>query len=507
MQRGRCWHRRPRMNVDFYSPKLRVNGSFMQSQNAQVETALERHVQEQRRTKGRDLAHAARSTRRLRIALIGQFGVGNFGNDGSLEAMIATLRRICPEAELAVICTSPESVAKAFGVETIKLTRPEITSRWLKRANRMLGRVPYKMLGPIRAFLKLRGFHAVVLPGTGAFDDFGDTPFGMPYLFLKWLLMARLRGCVVAFASIGAGPAYHPLSRVFFAWAARCASYRSFRDGISRDFIRSLGVNVANDRTFPDLAFGLPIPTVKREISEATVVGVGVMNYRGRTGRSETIYDTYISKLAEFVARTVMRGFAVRLILGQDNDEVAVVDVIERLRGRLSDAELARVVFRRSASLHDVMAQMQTTDVVVATRFHNVVCALRVGLPVISLGYLEKHDVLAADTGLSAFCTSVETFSVEWLESRLDALLAEREVRAQQVRETVLRYRQQLLDQEALLRTQVFAQAASRPSQREAGETDMNGARIREIDTEDRIAISSKLMDSRVKASNNCCKD
>lgn len=435
----------------------------MQSQKTQTETVLEPQLPSHRWINGYDHAHAVPSTKRIRIGLLGQFGVGNFGNDGSLEAMIDTLRRICPEAELSVICTWPESVEQAFGVETIRLTRPAIKSRWLDLANRMLGRVPYKMWGPIRAFRKLRGFDAVILPGTGAFDDFGDTPFGMPYVFLKWFLMARLRGCVVAFASIGAGPAYHPLSRVFFAWTARCASYRSFRDRISREFVGSLGVDVANDRVFPDLAFGLPILNVEREVSETTVVGVGVMNYRGRTGGNDSIYQTYIAKLAEFVARTVTRGFDIRLILGQDNDEVAVVDLIERLRGRLSDADLARVVFSRSASLHDVMAQMQTTDVVVATRFHNVVCALRVGLPVISLGYLEKHDALAADTGLSAFCTSVETFSVEWLESRLDALLAERELRAQEVRETVSRYRQQLLDQEVLLRTQVFAHAVSRP--------------------------------------------
>ncbi|MER9190910.1 polysaccharide pyruvyl transferase family protein [Mesorhizobium australicum] len=435
----------------------------MQSQNAQVGTVLE-PCEHRLAVGGAPRQTTATSGKRpIRIALIGQFGVGNFGNDGSLEAMIDTLRRICPEAELAVICTSPEHVKKVFAVEAIKLTRPDIKVRWLDRANRTLGRAPYKILGPIRAFLKLRGFHAVVLPGTGAFDDFGDTPFGMPYLFLKWLVMARLRGCVVAFASIGAGPAYHPLSRVFFGWAARCASYRSFRDGISRDFIRSLGVNVASDRTFPDLAFGLPVPPVERGIAAATVVGVGVMNYRGRSGGDESIYNAYICKLGEFVARIVMRGFAVRLILGQDNDEVAVIDVIEQLRGLLSHAELARVVYTRSASLHDVMAQMQTTDVVVATRFHNVVCALRVGLPVISLGYLEKHDALAADTGLSAFCTSVESFSVEWLESRLDALLAEKELRARQVRETVSRYRQQLEVQAALLQTQVLARAVSRP--------------------------------------------
>jgi polysaccharide pyruvyl transferase WcaK-like protein len=187
------------------------------------------------------------------------------------------------------------------------------------------------------------------------------------------------------------------------------------------------------------------------------------MNYRGRTGVDRGIYDTYVAKLTEFAAHTVERGFGVRLILGQDNDEVAVAEIMDRLRQRLSGAELARVVYRPSASLHDVMAQMQATDVVVATRFHNVVCALRLGLPVISLGYMEKHDALAAETGLSAYCTNVETFSVEWLESRLDALLAERETRAQQVRGTVAIYTQQLALQETLLSRLFFALPNHRP--------------------------------------------
>lgn len=432
----------------------------MQSHDTQLE-ALFGGLTKEERPPDRNGVSGGRSEKRIRIALIGQFGVGNFGNDGSLEAMIDMLRRICSAAELVVICTSPEVIEKEFGVETIKLTRPSIKSRWFGLANRLLGRVPYKMLGPVRAYAQLRGFHAVVLPGTGAFDDFGDTPFGMPYVFLKWVLMARLRGCVVVFASIGAGPAYHYLSRVFFAWAARCATYRSFRDRISRDFIVSIGVNAATDPIYPDLAFGLPVPAREERQIPGTVIGLGVMNYRGRTNNSDSIYTIYISKLTEFVAHTIARGFAVRLILGQGNDEVAVVDMLNQLRGQLSDADLARIVYRRSSSLHDVMAQMQATDVVVATRFHNVVCALRLGLPVISLGYLEKHDALAADTGLAAYCTSVETFSVEWLNSRLQDILEERQLRAQRVRETVLRYRQELANQEALLRTQVFANRES----------------------------------------------
>ncbi|WP_457153835.1 hypothetical protein, partial [Mesorhizobium sp. P5_C1] len=71
----------------------------MQSQKTQTETVLEPQLRSHRWINGYDHAHAVPSTKRIRIGLLGQFGVGNFGNDGSLEAMIDTLRRICPEAE------------------------------------------------------------------------------------------------------------------------------------------------------------------------------------------------------------------------------------------------------------------------------------------------------------------------------------------------------------------------------------------------------------------------
>lgn len=406
-----------------------------------------------------DANAASTGEKPLNIALLGQFGVGNFGNDGSLEAMIQILARTCPDARLTVICTEPDVVAETFGVDTIKLTRPDLSVPWLRRVNQLLGRVPYKLYGPIRAFRKLSGFAAVILPGTGVFDDFGDTPFGMPYVFFKWMAMARLRGLAIGFVSIGAGPAYHRLSRAFFSGAARCATYRSFRDVISRDFIASLGIDTGSDKVFPDLAFGLPVPpSLARQAGAPLTVGLGVMNYRGRTGAGTEIYERYITKLTGFVEYALGRGFAVRLMLGQDNDQVAVVDLMARLSQRLPEAVLERVLFTPSASLHDVMAQMQASDVVVATRFHNVICALRLGMPLISLGYLEKHDALAAEMGLSDYCTNVEHFSLEWLISRLEQLLADLEARTLQVRKTVERYTRELAAQEAILVEQVLHQ-------------------------------------------------
>ena len=44
------------------------------------------------------------------------------------------------------------------------------------------------------------------------------------------------------------------------------------------------------------------------------------------------------------------------------------------------------------------MAQMAAVDTVVATRYHNVICALKLCKPTLSVGYAAKND--AADGGM-----------------------------------------------------------------------------------------------------------
>ena len=61
------------------------------------------------------------------------------------------------------------------------------------------------------------------------------------------------------------------------------------------------------------------------------------------------------------------------------------------------------VVAEHAQSLTEVMQQISETELLVATRFHNVVCGLMMGRPVISLSYARKNDVLLADMGLGAF--------------------------------------------------------------------------------------------------------
>jgi polysaccharide pyruvyl transferase WcaK-like protein len=376
-----------------------------------------------------DAAVAAARTRPERIALFGLFGCGNLGNDGSLEAMLAFVRRVRPDAELVCICDRPDVVTAKFGLPTAPISRSRHLQGRLRKLDRALMKLPGKLVDLACALRQARRADVMIVPGTGILDDFGERPYGMPFDLLSWCLVARLCRVRVAMVSIGAGPIGHPLSRWLMLSAARLAHYRSYRDDLSRQFMEGAGVDTAGDFVFPDLVFGLPRPgEAPRAAAGPLTVGVGVMSYYGWYGFAEggeAIFRLYVGKIARFVEHLMARGHRVRLLTGEAGDWTAVravLDAAEALR-RGAAAEIAA---EPVGSLHDLMRQIAATDLVVATRFHNVVCALKMGRPTISLGYARKNDVLMAEMGLGGFCAHVESFELAGLIAQFEALSARR---------------------------------------------------------------------------------
>ena len=76
---------------------------------------------------------------------------------------------------------------------------------------------------------------------------------------------------------------------------------------------------------------------------------------------------------------------------------------------------------------------MAPVGTVVATRYHNVMCALKLGKPTISISYSPKHDVLMAEMGLSEFCQLPNSLDV----SRLIEQFTELERRSVELRQVI----------------------------------------------------------------------
>jgi polysaccharide pyruvyl transferase WcaK-like protein len=338
--------------------------------------------------------------------------------------------------------------------------KPE--GRLLRILDRLSLRAPRQLASLARAIILTGRVDLLIVPGTGILDDFQDDPLGIPLALFGWCLAARLRGVKLAFVSIGAGPIQHPTSRWLMRSAVALAHYRSYRDMISRTFMESIGFDTGKDAVYPDLAFKLPTPSSRHRTGtddRPLTVGVGVMAYygwRSRDARGLAIYTDYAEKITEFILWLLERGHFVRILTGQVVDQRAVDDLAARVMAA-KPALAPKLVREPSSSLHDLMCQIVQTDVVVATRFHNVVCALKLGKPTVSIGYAEKNDVLMAEMGLDRFCQHIERLEVGLLIKQFTQLLAGRAHYAASIRKTNAMYQQRLRHQDALLASHLLS--------------------------------------------------
>lgn len=182
--------------------------------------------------------------------------------------------------------------------------------------------------------------------------------------------------------------------------------------------------------------------------------------WRNDAHRGATIYAAYLEKMTSFVIWLLDRGHGVRLLIGDEADRRAVDDLTRAVRSRKPGLADDAIVFAPAQTLHDVMQQMADTDLVVATRYHNVVCALRVGKPTISIGYSSKNDALLAEMGLADYCQKIERLDVAVLEAQTLRMIAERPAIEDRVRQAGGRFQSRLREQEDLLASLISGNAS-----------------------------------------------
>ena len=347
--------------------------------------------------------------------------------------MIGLVRRARPDARLVCFCDGPQQIQHRMAIKAIAIRPFNVNhgGRLGRGILALLAAVPHL----IRAILHTRKLDAVIVPGTGILDDFCCGPSGLPFDIFLWALAARLTRTPFWLVSIGAGPIVHPYSRRLMIWAAKLARYRSYRDAGSKLFLGEAGVDTRNDMVVPDLAFDLgrpdPIPA-----SKPVTVGIGVMNYWGWSSpeRGSAIHGRYQYRLSQFCVWLLEQGYRIRLLPGDDADNTAIRSLETLLRMQLNNPDLMHnVVAEPAHDLSDVMAQMAATELVVATRFHNIVCALKMGKPTLSLSYAEKNAELLNDAGLGDFMQDVESLDVDNLKLQFASLVGEREALATRI--------------------------------------------------------------------------
>jgi len=175
------------------------------------------------------------------------------------------------------------------------------------------------------------------------------------------------------------------------------------------------------------------------------------MTYHGWLKNAEysgSVYDGYIAKMTDYIRWLLDQGHRVRILIGDDSDDRAAQDILLRLGGKSSDRPDGMICYTPASTLDQIMKQMEDVDVAVATRFHNVICALKMGKPTISIGYAPKNEVLLAEMGLADFCQHIDQLDVELLKSQTSRLISGRAELGPIIRATCARYKTRLVEQE-----------------------------------------------------------
>jgi polysaccharide pyruvyl transferase WcaK-like protein len=359
-----------------------------------------------------------------RVGLFGVIGTDNIGNEGCLDAVVSWLKRDHPDAIVDFMCVGPEKVETRYGAPAIPLNwyqKHENTSGLTAIVLKVLG----KGIDAYRVASWVRKHDAVIAPGAGVLEvTLPVGPRWYPYAMFLVSVSGRVSGTKVAMVSVGAGGAGQRLTRRFVTTAAKLAFYRSYRDTGSYDAMRRAGVDVTNDHVYPDLAFALPVPPVGP--GDPLTVGVGIMAYYGSNEDREQeteVHASYVEKMKRFVRWLAGNGYRIRLFPG-DNlwDGSVVAEILDDLRAYRPDRTPTSAVADAVTSLEALMREMARVGTVVGIRYHNLVCALKLGKPTVSLSYASKHDFLMADMGLSEFCLPAKTFDVDQLIERFTEL-------------------------------------------------------------------------------------
>ncbi|MET9397927.1 polysaccharide pyruvyl transferase family protein [Kitasatospora sp. NPDC002965] len=402
----------------------------------------------------------------VRVGVFGLLGSGNLGNDGSLEAVLGYLRAAHPDAVVDALCGGPEAVTARFGIPATRLHWNRGEYRTASRAGSIAAKGAGKLVDAVRTAAWVRRHDVVIVPGMGVLEaTLPLRPWGFPYALFLLCASGRLLRTRVALVSVGAAEIRSRPTRALVRWSARLAAYRSYRDAPSRDAMRAMGVDTGRDEVYPDLAFSLPAPSSAAPDDGAPgPVCVGVMAFHGGNddrARAEEIHRRYLDGTTRFVRALVEDGRRVRLLMGDDVDRPVVAAILDAVDSPLLTAA-------SPASLADLMRETAAADTVVATRYHNLICALKAGTPTLALSYAAKSEALMARMGLDEYCHPAREVDADRLIEQFRALEKQSPELRRTLAERNLTARRELEQQFSALTAALFPAAGHARSRSDA---------------------------------------
>lgn len=385
-----------------------------------------------------------------RFSIIAATVSGNRGAEAMLESTIGRLRDRFPDASFSVYSYYPERDRELVSDPAVAVfsCTPSYLVTVLFPWSLLLGlarivRVPVKGVGP-RAVRALSSSDALIdLAGVSFID--GREKY-LPFNILT-IVPAMLLGVPVFKLAQAVGPFKHRVNRVASRILRRCRLVVA-RGDLTVDNLRAIGFPASLTIAAPDVAFlfeprdslsdeGSAEVTAAvaaiRSLESAGSSVVGVCPSAVLASRAAASGEDYVGFLVRLVRHLIARGHAVVLFPNatraassglRNNDLPVIATIVEQLE----PAELDSVVpVRGDTSAAGLREVVSACSCVIVSRFHAMVGALAVGVPVFVLGWSHKYLEVMRQFGQERYVFDyAQRESAEFLE-RLDELLAQRD--------------------------------------------------------------------------------
>ena len=375
-----------------------------------------------------------------KVAFYGYLGSGNIGNDASLETVLAWLKSIQPDLDVRCITIAPVEITARYGLPAVPLawrSSGEPGNRITEACRKLLGR----LLDIPRSYALAGSVDAVIVPGMGVLEaTLGVHPWGMPLWLFLTASACRRRGRPFILLDVGAEYAANRVTRRLNVATVNRAAHVSYRDLSSAGAMARSGAR-APEAIAPDLVFAHPASKLT-EPEEGRLV-VGVMAYYGPGDdpvRGAAVRRRYVAAMAGALAQLTDGGDRVVLVSGDRVDVDVAREIQATVFAERPSLPTDAVVVREFTTFTELTEEMMRADVVVASRFHNLICALRLARPTVSVGYAGKNRHLMQALGLDEYSQDIEQLDRDRLVAMIRAARENRQQLTARIRRGTSEY-------------------------------------------------------------------
>ncbi len=319
----------------------------------------------------------------MKIALIGNYGATNVGDDAILESILETHK----EHDFIVLSASHKDVHAQLNVETAPLFPLGFRSL-LKNGFR-------------KSKKALKSVDAVVLGGGGLFQD--------NYLYACFLWAWQLRHVKKAKKPLfiygaGVGPLRTKIGRKLARNAFNYASKITVRDSESLQTLLDLGIDHNKIEVGTDPVFSMEVPH-EVERKKGTYL-ISLRPWLKNDVNTIEVFTNFLLKLKE------EKGAKFKFVVMQqikEHDHKILDQIAEVIGGEILIPE----------NFNQLLSAMNETEFAIGMRYHFLIAALMTNTPALPISYSPKVDGLFVDSPLEKYVLPVENISLEQLQDML----------------------------------------------------------------------------------------